>query len=242
MEEERLSMNDRLVVLEDVWKIYKMGKVEVTALGGVNLEINRGEFVVVLGPSGCGKTTLLNVIGGIDSPTRGRIIFNGRDVSKLDELAMTLHRRKNIGFIFQFFNLIPTLTAEENVRLAAELVDDPRDVDEVLEIVGLLDRANHFPSELSGGEQQRVAIARALVKNPLLILADEPTGSLDFKTGKKVLKVMRDINLREKKSVILVTHNTIISGMADSIVYLKDGRVERVVKNESPLDPEELKW
>ncbi|RLI82527.1 ABC transporter ATP-binding protein [Archaeoglobales archaeon] len=231
-----------ILVLEDVWKIYKMGAVDVVALRGINLEVDQGDFVVVLGPSGCGKTTLLNVIGGIDNPTRGRIIFNGSDVSKLDEVGMTYHRRRNIGYIFQFFNLIPTLTAKENVLLAAELVENPRNVDEVLDIVGILDRANHFPSELSGGEQQRVAIARALVKNPPLILADEPTGSLDFKTGKKVLKVMREINLKEKKTVILVTHNSIISEIADKVVYLKDGEVEKVVENESPLDPDELEW
>lgn len=219
-----------------------MGAVDVMALRGINLRITKGEFVVVLGPSGCGKTTLLNVIGGIDNPTKGKIIFNGRDVSRLDETGMTYHRRKNIGYIFQFFNLIPTLTARENVMLAAELVDNPRGVDEVLDIVGLLDRASHFPSELSGGEQQRVAIARALVKNPPMILADEPTGSLDFKTGIKILKVMKEINLKEKITFILVTHNSIIAEIADKVVYLKDGEVERVVLNEEPLSPDELEW
>jgi putative ABC transport system ATP-binding protein len=243
--EEKMSeamFKKPMLVLEDVWKVYRMGAVDVVALRAINLEIYEGEFVVVLGPSGCGKTTLLNVVGGIDNPTRGRIIFNGSDISGLDETGMTYHRRRNIGYIFQFFNLIPTLTARENVLLAAELVENPRDVDEVLEIVGLLERADHFPSELSGGEQQRVAIARALVKNPPLILADEPTGSLDFKTGKKVLKVMRDINLREGKSVILVTHNSIISKIADKVIYLKDGEIERIVENESPLNPDELEW
>lgn len=204
--------------------------------------MKRGEFVVVLGPSGSGKTTLLNLVGGIDTPTKGDILFNGINVSSLSGEELTMHRRKNIGFIFQFFNLIPTLTARENVMLAAELVENHRDVDDVLEIVGLKHRASHFPSELSGGEQQRVAIARALVKNPPLILADEPTGSLDFETGKMVLKVMRDINRNEGITIILVTHNSVIANMADRVVHLKDGKVARVLINSEPAEPEELSW
>lgn len=231
-----------MIELTDVWKIYKMGVVDVVALREVNLKIGSGEFIVVLGPSGSGKTTLLNLIGGIDTPTKGKILFNNTDISKLDENGLTMHRRENVGFIFQFFNLIPTLTAKENIMLAAELVENPKDVEEVLEIVGLKDRQNHFPAELSGGEQQRVAIARALVKNPPLILADEPTGSLDFETGKKILKVMREINQSEKITFILVTHNSVIANMADKIIYLKDGRIDRIVENEEPLDADELKW
>ncbi|RLI73905.1 ABC transporter ATP-binding protein [Archaeoglobales archaeon] len=231
-----------MLELIDIWKIYKMGVVDVVALREVNLKIGKGEFIVVLGPSGSGKTTLLNLIGGIDTPTKGRILFNNTDMSKLDDDGLTMHRRENIGFIFQFFNLIPTLTAKENVMLSAELVEKPKDVDEVLTIVGLKDRQDHFPAELSGGEQQRVAIARALVKNPPLILADEPTGSLDFETGKKVLKVMREINQNEKITFILVTHNTVIANMADKIIYLKDGRIDKIVENEEPLDADELKW
>ncbi len=234
-------MNE-LLKLIDVWKTYRMGAVDVHALRGIDLEVKRGEFVVVLGPSGSGKTTLLNLVGGIDTPTKGDILFNGVNVSSLDESELTMHRRKNVGFIFQFFNLIPTLTAKENVLLAAELVENPRDVDEVLEIVGLKQRAEHFPSELSGGEQQRVAIARALVKSPPLILADEPTGSLDFETGKVVLRVMRDINRNEGVTFILVTHNSVIAEMADRIVHLKDGRVARIIVNEEPAEPEELSW
>ena len=234
-------MNE-LLKLIDVWKTYRMGAVDVHALRGINLEVGRGEFIVVLGPSGSGKTTLLNLVGGIDTPTKGDILFNGINVSSLDESELTMHRRKNVGFIFQFFNLIPTLTAKENVLLAAELVANPRDVDEVLEIVGLKHRADHFPSELSGGEQQRVAIARALVKSPPLILADEPTGSLDFETGKIVLRVMRDINRNEGVTFILVTHNSVIAEMADRIVHLKDGRVARIIVNEEPAEPEELSW
>jgi len=234
-------MNE-LLKLTDVWKTYRMGAVDVHALRGIDLGVKRGEFVVVLGPSGSGKTTLLNLVGGIDTPTKGDILFNGINVSSLDDAGLTMHRRKNIGFIFQFFNLIPTLTARENVMLAAELVENPRDVDEVLEVVGLKHRADHFPSELSGGEQQRVAIARALVKSPPLILADEPTGSLDFETGKMVLKVMRDINRNEGITFILVTHNSVIANMADRVVHLKDGKVARVLINSEPAEPEELSW
>jgi len=231
-----------LLKLTDVWKTYRMGIVDVHALRGINLEIEMGEFVVVLGPSGSGKTTLLNLVGGIDTPTKGDIIFNGTKISSLSDAELTMHRRKNIGFIFQFFNLIPTLTAKENVMLAAELVKKPRDPDEVLEIVGLRHRADHFPSELSGGEQQRVAIARALIKNPPLILADEPTGSLDFETGKMILRVMRDINRNENVTFILVTHNSVIADMADRIVHLKDGKIARVITNDEPSEPEELSW
>ncbi|MBE8539785.1 ATP-binding cassette domain-containing protein [Geoglobus acetivorans] len=231
-----------LISLEDVWKTYRMDRVEVHALRGATLEVGEGEFVVILGPSGSGKTTLLNIIGGIDLPTKGKVYFRGRDISKLDDRELTLHRRKNVGFVFQFFNLLPTLTARENVMIAQELVDNPRDVDEVLEFVGLGDRANHFPSELSGGEQQRVAIARALVKNPPLILADEPTGSLDLETGKRVLRVMRDINRESRITFILVTHNSVIGEMADKIVRLRDGKVADIKINESPLEPEELEW
>ncbi len=234
-------MNE-LLRLVDVWKTYRMGAVDVHALRGIDLEVKSGDFVVVLGPSGSGKTTLLNLVGGIDTPTKGDILFNGINVSSLNEAELTMHRRQNVGFIFQFFNLIPTLTARENVLLAAELVENPRDSDEVLEIVGLKHKADHFPSELSGGEQQRVAIARALVKSPPLILADEPTGSLDFETGKMVLRVMKDINRDEGVTFILVTHNSVIAEMADRVVHLKDGKVARIIVNEEPAEPEELSW
>jgi putative ABC transport system ATP-binding protein len=231
-----------MLTLKDVWKVYRIGKIDVIALKEINFTANKGEFIVVLGPSGSGKTTLLNLIGGIDVPTKGKIIFEGTDVTGLDDEGLTMHRRRNIGFIFQFFNLIPTLTARENVLLASELVENARDVDEVLEIVGLKDRADHFPAELSGGEQQRVSIARALIKNPPLILADEPTGNLDFETGKKVLKYMKEISQNEQITFIVVTHNSAISKIADRIVYLKDGKIDRILHNESPLDPEMLHW
>jgi len=231
-----------MLTLVDVWKIYRLGNVEVYALREVNFEVREGEFIVVLGPSGSGKTTLLNIIGGIDIPSRGKVFFRNTDITALDEDGLTLHRRENIGFVFQFFNLIPTLTARENILLASELVENPRDVDEVLEIVGLKERAEHFPSELSGGEQQRVSIARALVKNPPLILADEPTGNLDFETGKKVLKYMKEVCASEGITFIIVTHNSSIAKIADRVVHLKDGKIDRIVENEETLDPEKLYW
>jgi len=233
---------EEILRFEDVWKVYRMGKVEVNALRGVNLRVIEGEFVVVLGPSGSGKTTMLNMAGGIDRPTRGRVLFRGREISNLDDKELTMFRRKHVGFVFQFFNLIPTLTAKENVELSAELVDNPRDVDEVLEVVGLGHRANHLPSEMSGGEQQRVAIARALVKNPDLILCDEPTGNLDFETGKRVLKVMRDINRDEGRTFVIVTHNAVIAKMADRVIHFRDGKVIGEEVNSNPLEPEELNW
>ncbi len=233
---------EEILRFEDVWKVYKMGKVEVNALRGVNLRVVEGEFVVVLGPSGSGKTTMLNMAGGIDRPTRGKVFFRGREISNLNDRGLTMFRRKHVGFVFQFFNLIPTLTAKENVELSAELVDNPRDVDEVLEVVGLGHRANHLPSEMSGGEQQRVAIARALVKNPDLILCDEPTGNLDFETGKRVLKVMRDINREDGRTFIIVTHNAVIAKMADRVIHFRDGKVIGEEVNSNPLEPEELSW
>ncbi len=227
---------------EGVWKVYRMGRVDVVALRDVSLEVEEGEFVVVLGPSGSGKTTMLNIAGGIDRPTRGRVFFKELEISSLDEKGLTDFRRNHVGFVFQFFNLVPTLTAKENVQLAAELVDDPMDVDEVLEMVGLKHRANHFPFEMSGGEQQRVAIARALVKRPDIILGDEPTGNLDFETGKKVLKVMKEINEEMGTTFLIVTHNTAISNIADKIIHFRDGRVFGVEVNPNPVDPEELSW
>jgi len=231
----------KILRFEDVWKIYKMGKVDVVALRGISISIEEGEFVVVLGPSGSGKTTMLNIAGGIDRPTRGGVFFKNIEVSSFDEKELTMFRRRHVGFVFQFYNLIPTLTVRENVQLSAELVDNPRDVNEVLEIVGLKHRENHLPTEMSGGEQQRVAIARALVKNPDLILCDEPTGSLDFETGKKVLRVMRDIN-REGRTFLLVTHNAVIAKMADRVIHFRDGQVVKVEENPNPLEPEELSW
>ena len=228
--------------ISNVSKFYPMGIFKVEALKDVNLQIHKGELLVVLGPSGSGKTTLLNLIGGIDSASSGRITIDSIDITSLDERGLNQYRRDNVSFIFQFFNLIPTLTASENIELAAELVDKPRSVKEVLDDVDLGERSNHFPSELSGGEQQRVAIARALVKDPPILLCDEPTGDLDFETGKRILSVMRDINRQGKKTVIIVTHNTAIGEIADKILRLRSGQIVEMKDNPSPIDPDELRW
>lgn len=231
-----------LIRLENASKVYGTGEVAVYALRDATLEVKRGEFVVILGPSGCGKTTLLNLIGGMDTPTRGRVIVDGVDISTYNETQLTAYRREKIGFVFQFFNLVPTLTARENVLLAAELVKKPRNVDEMLKEVELLQRATHFPGEMSGGEQQRVAIARALVKNPPILLCDEPTGELDFETGGKVLALLRQINRAERQTVLLVTHNAVIAEMADQVVRLRSGRIDSQFHNEQPAEPADLKW
>ncbi len=231
-----------LIELEKAAKTYLMGEVAILALKPTDLTINAGEFVVMLGPSGSGKTTLLNLIGGIDRPTAGRVLFQGTDLSRMTEDQITEYRRASIGFIFQFFNLIPTLTARENVEFVAELVEHPADTMEVLTEVGLAERADHFPSELSGGEQQRVAIARALVKNPALLLADEPTGNLDYETGKLILKLIREVNRSRKITVIAVTHNSAVGDMSDRTVHLRSGEITSIVENPSPIDPEQLRW
>jgi putative ABC transport system ATP-binding protein len=219
-----------------------MGASEVRALDDVDLEVYAGEFLVVLGPSGSGKTTLLNLLGGIDVPTSGQLLVDGTDLAALGDAELTQYRRRHVGFVFQFFNLIPTLTALENVEFAAELVAAPRDPMEVLSSVGLSGRANHFPSELSGGEQQRVAVARALVTDPPLVLCDEPTGNLDEETGKRVLGIMRQLGEERNKTFIVVTHNSVIGEVADRVVRLRDGRVARVEVNETPASTEELHW
>jgi len=238
----REQVGEPRIILEKVSKSYRMGKIEVPALREVTLDIAAGEFIVFLGPSGSGKTTLLNLIGGLDSPSSGRIVVNGIEITKLSEGRLTSFRRTQIGFIFQFFNLIPTLTAKENVEFAAELVSHRRSPDEILRVVGLEDRMKHFPSELSGGENQRVAIARALATDPSVLLCDEPTGNLDFETGKRIFKLLRTLNETRQKVVVVVTHNSAIGTIAHRVVRLRDGRLAEVVRNNHPLDPEELKW
>jgi putative ABC transport system ATP-binding protein len=237
-----MAGNDVQIDIASVSKSYPMGAFTVDALKEVSLKINKGEMLVVLGPSGSGKTTLLNLIGGIDSASSGRITVGPTEITSLDERGLNRYRRNNVGFIFQFFNLIPTLTASENVELAAELVDKPRDIMEVLRDVDLDDRASHYPSELSGGEQQRVAIARALAKDPPILLCDEPTGDLDFETGKHILSLMRNINRESQKTVIIVTHNTAIGEIADKIIRLRSGQIVEMRDNHAPIDPDELKW
>ncbi len=233
-----------IIVFEDVCKTYPMGELEVRALRDVNLSIKEGELIVILGPSGSGKTTLLNLIGGMDTISGGRLVVNGQDISNLDPRGLTDYRRTQIGFIFQFFNLIPTLTALENVEFALELVEkDTGDKSlRALEMVGLAERAHHFPSQLSGGEQQRVAIARAIVKSPPILLCDEPTGELDYETGINVLKVMQRINRENGQTIILVTHNSAIAEMSDRTIRLHSGEVAEIIKVENPKDAEELVW
>ena len=242
MNEHDETATDVLLRLTDVQRTYQMGEVSVEVLKHVSLDIRGGEVLAIVGPSGSGKTTILNLVGGMDSPTDGQIFFRNRDLSRASAAELTTYRRQEIGFVFQFFNLVPNLTARENVMVAAELVPQPRDVDEALDVVGLTDRRDHFPSQLSGGEQQRVAIARAVVKNPTLLLCDEPTGSLDFQTGKRVLRLLVDLNRRWQTTVIVITHNGAIAEVADRVIHLRSGEITEVVEHASPIAPEEVVW
>ena len=242
MNEHDETATDVLLRLTDVQRTYQMGEVSVEVLKHVSLDIRGGEVLAIVGPSGSGKTTILNLVGGMDSPTDGQILFRNRDLSRASAAELTTYRRQEIGFVFQFFNLVPNLTARENVMVAAELVPQPRDVDEALDVVGLTDRRDHFPSQLSGGEQQRVAIARAVVKNPTLLLCDEPTGSLDFQTGKRVLRLLVDLNRRWQTTVIVITHNGAIAEVADRVIHLRSGEITEVVEHASPIAPEEVVW
>ena len=239
-----MNAQDRKILYraEALAKSYQMGEVTVHALRGIDMEMYEGELLVLLGPSGSGKSTLLNLIGGMDSPTSGRIMLRDTDIAHFNERQLTAYRREHVGFIFQFFNLIPTLTARENIELAAQISPDPLSVDRMLDMVGLLDRADHFPSQLSGGEQQRVAIARAVCKNPEVILGDEPTGALDYETGKLVLDVLREVHRSSGKTVVLVTHNAAIAGMADRVMRLRSGKIQEITVNPSPVEPKDLRW
>lgn len=230
------------IEFKNVSKKYYQGKITITALDKVNFSINEGELVVILGPSGAGKTTLLNILGGIDTATSGTINVAGKNITKLNEHELTKYRRTDIGFVFQFYNLIQNLTALENVELAVQLCKDHLDPKEILTKVGLKNRLNNFPSELSGGEQQRVAIARSIAKNPKLLLADEPTGALDFKTGKQILKLLEDVCRKEKMTVIIITHNSILASMADKVIKINNGTVSNIIKNEHPKSIDELEW
>jgi len=228
--------------IEGLKKTYRVGEVTVPALREINLELPAGEFVVILGPSGSGKSTLVNIMGGIDTATEGRVLFRGEDLSRYSERQLTRYRRNHVGFVFQFYNLIPSLTAEENVEMATQISEAPMPAGEALSLVGLADRRAHFPSQLSGGEQQRVAIARALAKRPDVLLCDEPTGALDYATGKIVLEALREVNQRTGTTVINITHNAAIGGMANRVVRLMDGRVREVRQNPSPVRPDQLEW
>lgn len=235
-------MKDPIVVVKDVVKEYTMGEIIVKASDGMNFQILRGEFIVVLGPSGSGKSTVLNIIGGMDRPTSGEVYVDGKDITRYSDNQLTMYRRKNIGFVFQFYNLMANLTALENVELVRALSDNPLDPKDIIKEVGLSERASNFPAQLSGGEQQRVAIARALVKNPLLLLCDEPTGALDYNTGKLVLKLLYDINKSMNKTIIVITHNAAIAAMADRVIRVRSGAVEAVTVNKNPESPERIEW
>ena len=230
------------VEMRDVRKIYRMGEVEMAAADGIDFQIKKGEFAVVVGPSGAGKTTVLNILGGMDTASSGRVIVDGKDIAQYSPRQLTAYRRDDIGFVFQFYNLIPNLTALENVELALQICKNPMDAQEVMEDVGLGERLDNFPAQLSGGEQQRVSIARALAKNPKLLLCDEPTGALDYNTGKAILKLLQDTCREKGMTVILITHNSAIAPMADRVIKIKNGMVSEMTVNEHPVPVETIEW
>lgn len=230
------------VEFRDVYKTYQMGDVEVRAVDGMNFDIEKGELCVIVGPSGAGKTTVLNMLGGMDSCTSGTITLDGRDISGLSERDLTYYRRYDIGFVFQFYNLVQNLTARENVELASQICRDPLPADEVLDEVGLADRKDNFPAQLSGGEQQRVAIARALAKNPKLLLCDEPTGALDYLTGKQILRLLQDTCHDRGCTVAIVTHNSAFTQIADRVIHVHEGKASSIEENEHPVDAMTVEW
>ena len=230
------------VELKDIRKTYKMGEVEIKAVDGISFSVEQGEFVVIVGPSGAGKTTVLNILGGMDTVTSGSVMVDGKDVAKYSSRDLTKYRRDDIGFVFQFYNLVQNLTAKENVELASQICQNPLDAEEVLEEVGLGARKSNFPAQLSGGEQQRVAIARALAKNPKLLLCDEPTGALDYQTGKQILKLLQQTCWEKNMTVIVITHNSALTPMADHIIEIKNGRVGREYYNENPVSVDTIEW
>lgn len=233
---------ENYVQLKDVYKIYKMGEVEIHAVDGIEFSVDKGEFVVVVGPSGAGKTTVLNILGGMDTVTKGQVLVDGKDIARYSQRQLTSYRRDDIGFVFQFYNLIPNLTALENVELALQICKHPLNAKEVLEEVGLGKRLKNFPAQLSGGEQQRVSIARALAKNPKLLLCDEPTGALDYQTGKAILKLLQDMCREKGMTVIVITHNSAIAPMADRVIQIKNGKVASMKKNEQPVSVMDIEW
>ena len=235
-------MQEAYVKLEQVTKVYKMGEVEIHAVDGINFEVKKGEFVVIVGPSGAGKTTVLNILGGMDTASTGRVLVDGKDIAKYSPRKLTGYRRDDIGFVFQFYNLIPNLTALENVELALQICKNPMDAQKVMEDVGLGERLDNFPAQLSGGEQQRVSIARALAKNPKLLLCDEPTGALDYNTGKAILKLLQDTCRKKGMTVILITHNSAIAPMADRVIKIKNGMVSEMTVNDHPVPVETIEW
>ena len=231
-----------VLTLKNVKKEYYVGEITIPAVEDVSFELNEGEFVVILGASGAGKTTLLNLLGGMDRATSGEIVIYGKNITKFNKKELANYRRNDVGFVFQFYNLMPNLTALENVEIAFEICDNHLDPKIVLEEVGLANRLNNFPAELSGGEQQRVSIARAIAKNPKLILCDEPTGALDYVTGKKILQLLQDLSRKDNKLIIVVTHNAALKAMADKVIKIKSGKVESIEVNENPVPVEVIEW
>lgn len=236
------SRGDAVVEARSLSKTYRMGEVEVRALRSVDLDLYEGELAVLLGASGSGKSTLLNIVGGLDRPTSGTLRYKGEDLTEADEEELTRYRRAHVGFVFQLYNLIPSLTARENVSLVSEIAPDPMRPEEALELVGLGDRLDHFPAQLSGGEQQRVAIARAVAKRPELLLCDEPTGALDAKTGKLVLRVLDDVNRDTGTTTAIITHNVAIGGLGDRVIHMSSGRVHEITENEERASLDEVEW
>ena len=230
------------IEFKNIVKEYKMGEVTIKALNNTNFEIEKGELVVIVGPSGAGKTTTLNILGGMDKATSGEVIVDGKEITKLNDKKLIEYRRNDIGFVFQFYNLVQNLTAKETVELATQICSDALDVNEILEKVGLSDRKDNFPAQLSGGEQQRVAIARAIAKNPKLLLCDEPTGALDYKTGKSILKLLQEMARKEKMTVAIITHNGAIAPMADKVIHFKNGTAEKIEINDNPISIDEIEW
>ena len=230
------------IEFRNVNKVYEMGEIKINALNNTNFQIEKGELVVIVGPPGAGKTTALNILGGMDTATSGRVIVDGKEVTKLKNKELIGYRRDDIGFVFQFYNLVQNLTARENVELATQICKKSLNPERVLEQVGLKDRMNNFPSQLSGGEQQRVAIARAIAKNPKLLLCDEPTGALDYKTGKQILKLLQDTARKENMTVLIITHNGALAPMADKVIHFKNGTAEKIEINENPKPVEEIEW
>ena len=239
---EQAPKGDRIFHVHQVSKIYRMGEVEVHALREVDFDLFPGEFVVLLGPSGSGKSTLLNIMGALDAPTSGEVLFHDHNLSAADDLERTRYRREHVGFVFQFYNLIPSLTARENVALVAELAENPMPPEEALALVGLSERLDHFPAQMSGGEQQRVAIARAIVKRPELLLCDEPTGALDYETGKLVLEALARVNQELGATIAIITHNAAIAGLADRVIRLRSGEIVEIRRNEKKISPAEVIW
>lgn len=230
------------IEFRDVKKKYKMGEVEIDALGGVDFSVNKGEFVIIAGASGAGKSTILNILGGMDTVSSGKVIVDNNEISKYSQKDLITYRRYDIGFVFQFYNLVQNLTARENVELAIQISKNPLDIDKVLDSVGLANRKNNFPSQLSGGEQQRVAIARAIAKNPKLLLCDEPTGALDYNTGKAILKLLQDTCRKKGVTVIIITHNLALTPMGDKVIEVRNGKIQKVTINENPTPVERIEW